>query len=283
MVEPLPTVALRIARAGNESPLVVPDQLHPAPENLPAPVTYQGYSAAQWKQAMILSGCDKLSMYQKKHRKNKKQNAIDNNTAVAAILHAMETGRHGAGAQAEGEEDPYECTIVGALRDKRGAVQVAVLWEAPGKAARGEWIAINKLVDTAPGSENHKLSFGQEREGEVIIVQWESTRRYIAHLQTWSFEDDSFDVLYEPQGSNTALKTSQTAKQTHSFRLDTLATPDLADINHHSWWVCAKHASMPFVSKRLMVDMTGICQVPNPKRTRTAQGKPQPEGTQCAV
>jgi hypothetical protein len=240
--------------------LSIPDCLHPVPFNLPAPVLYTGYSLTQWKKAMKLSGCDQMAAYQTTRRKNTKKTLQENTAIVAAALKAMETGQL-APVEDEGDEEvEVECevTIVGAIRDKKGHVRVAVLWkDEQSEVTKEEWIPIGDLQNIAPGTENHRVSFGQEREGELIVVQWESTRRYVAELQTWNWEEDSFAVVYEAQKTNTSLKTSQTDRQTHSFRLDTLQTLDLKDTDHHNWWVCAKYASRPFISKMLKVEMGG--------------------------
>jgi hypothetical protein len=209
---------------------------------------------------MKLSGCDQMAAYQKKRRKNTKKRVEENTAIVGAALQALETGQL-APVEDEGDEEvEVECevTIVGAIRDKKGHVKVAVLWkDDQSEVTKEEWIPIDDLRDSAPGTENHRVSFGQEREGELIVVQWESTRRYVAELQTWNWEEDSFVVVYEAQKTNTSLKTSQTDRQTHSFRLDTLQTLGLKNTNYHNWWVCAKYASRPFISKMFKVEMGG--------------------------
>jgi hypothetical protein len=106
MVEPLPTVAPRQYR-DTESGLIIPDHCHPVPDNLPAPVTYTGYSLAQWKKAMKVTGCDQMAVYQKKHRKHSKKNEKESVDAVAAALRALETGK----LDSEGEEEEVECEV----------------------------------------------------------------------------------------------------------------------------------------------------------------------------
>jgi hypothetical protein len=201
---------------------------------------------------MKLSGCDKMAIYQKKTRKKK---AHDNAAALATALKLLSGDVvDGSAGEAQDVNKAWECTIVGACRSKKGAVQVAVLWEAEHRVTEASWIDIGDLVNTLPGTENHKSSFGQDREGELIIVQWESTRRYVAELQSWNWDEDNFNLVYEAQDTNTMLKTTQTDKQTHTFRLDSLET-DISDAKHHSWWVLAQHAAKPFITQKLKVDM----------------------------
>jgi hypothetical protein len=226
----------------------IPEQCHPVPDNLPAPVTYTGYTLAQWKKAMKVTGCDQMACYQTKKRKKSKKQEKETYQVVATALHALESGKLNSDlVDEEDEEVECEVTIIGAIRGKRGEVKVAVRWEEDGVVTSESWIPIGDLNNSAPGTENHKASFGQGREGEVIIVQWQSTRRYVAELHSWNWDEDTFELVYESQNTNTALKTSQTDRQTHSFRLDTLATSGVQNTTHHSWWVCAKYASRPFI------------------------------------
>ena len=119
------------------------------------------------------------------------------------------------------------------------------------------------LQDTVPGTEMHKNSFGQDREGESIIVQWQSKRRFVAELQAWNPEEDNFTLTYPEQENSAELKTSKSDMHSQGFRLDTLETDWLMDPEvgaasgklYHSWWISMEHVNLPFISKKLLVDM----------------------------
>ena len=219
-IEPLPTVAQR--QPFCSAPLEIPDSLKPAPTNLPAPVTYNGYSSTEWKALMKATGCDQLSMYQPKKRATKGGKKVQQEASIGQVLEQMQ------GRQLQGSaQEEWDCTVVGAIRTKSG-VQVALLWEADDGTIEGTWEPIENLVNTIPGTENHTFSFGQGREGETIVVQWASERRYVAELQCWNYDEDSFTLVYNEQETSVELKTSKTEAQSHEFRLDTLETDLLA-------------------------------------------------------
>jgi hypothetical protein len=283
-IDPLPTVATR--QPHSRSPVIIPDNLRPAPANLPAPVTYTGYSVKDWKLLMQTTGCDQLSMYQSKKRKKRKgQKKVEETLAAVGVGVALERLRchgkpercddivdsdgHGVKVNAEdqrGHDDSTEwsCKVVGAVRDSFGQVEVALLWEQEGKQGKQTgWEKISMLTDAMPGTEMHSNSFGQGREGEAIIVEWQSQRRFVAELQSWNNEDDNFTIKYPKQHNSLELKTSKSDEHKQAFRLDTLETDWLADPEvgaasgklYHTWWVSIQYANLPFIAKRLLVNM----------------------------
>ena len=165
-----------------QTALEIPEALMPPPDNLPPPVTYEGYTQSAWQKLMQLTGCDKLKAYQPKKRKPKNkpetflellapapgehqsadsEQRLQRATAsgdlqVGAALLAIGAPGEGCveltGATAAEEANKYWNfdQVVGGIRDPlSGDVQVAVLWEG----GKNTWEPITNFDehDTVPG------------------------------------------------------------------------------------------------------------------------------------
>lgn len=236
----LPVVAPK--QAGVHAILEIPDMLKPVPDDLPPPVTYQGYSLTDWKREMKTRGFDMLSMYHKKKRASKKSKKKKDDQAK--------------------ETDPdqdWDCVIIGACRSAKGSIKVAVMWDDGKGSTSGNWQPLSTLVQAGVGTENWTTSFGQHREGQTVVVQWSTCRRYVGKLDDFDPCKNSFTLNYPKQGPHASLGTSGTEESQHSFRLDTLETDHPNDEGGsmvHTWWVQKEWVSLKWVCNGLEANMT---------------------------
>ena len=90
----------------------------------------------------------------------------------------------------------------------------------------GTWEPIGNLDGCGPGTEGFSNCFGVKREGDSIILSWESGRWYRAALHSFNNNDDTMQIKYH-EATNQEFKTEATSEDTHSMALSTLLTDKL--------------------------------------------------------
>ena len=242
LLMPLPKVGSPQARLAG---FTMPEVLLPAPNSLPPPVTYNGYSERMWREEMSKRGLGAMLLYKKKKKKKRGESKDD-------------------GAQAECDQDAPSNVhqVVGVLRNlKNNKVEVAVVWEDEDGARLpgGTWVPLSNLNNCTPGTDGFQQSFGQGREGDEVVVAWASGSRYVAKCHTFNNTNDTMTMKYPKQSSNTELKTSVTDVDKDNMRLDTMATskrhPTTKSQVHHHWWVQRTYASENWIATKVKVQM----------------------------